>query len=57
MFHINICILTDVGCRKLTPRNKRTAAATSTDVQNRNLTDDIVEETFVVDAAGNVVRK
>ena len=57
MFHINICILTDVGCHKPTPRNKRTAAATSTYVQNRNLTDDIVEETFVVDAAGNVVHK
>ena len=36
---------------------KRKGAAISIDVQNQNPTDNIVEETFVVDEAGNVVRK
>ena len=47
----------DTGGRKPRPKNKTTAAAISTDEQNQYPTDDIVEETFVVDEAGNVVRK
>ena len=53
----SICIFTDMGHCSLRSRNNGRAAGTSTGVPDLNPIDNVVEETIMVDAKGNVVGK